>query len=175
MAIKKKLAGVMPDAIGKNNAKVWDLARITYVTNELEISQQRKQTTTISESLPDEQIPNYDPDLPLSDDLQDLRKLTPSQLKIYYQTLDVQQSYLSKKIANTKVAGDLLQRADVEQAFVTSFKMISNYLDSLPDLLERDGVIESNKVELAIKSVDRIRTELANSMSTYTDELKDEL
>ena len=177
MAIKKRLDGVAPDGVIKGGAKVWDISRITFVTNDLNVSLQRKSTSSLDfhqedhlSSLIEDDLSS---DIPLPEE--NLGKMTPAQLKVYFQTLDIQQSYLNKKSANAVKSGELIPKEEVRKSFVLSFKIMAEYLDSLPDILERDGLLESDKVDRAIKSVDRIRTELANTMSNMAKEIETEL
>ena len=162
-AVTKRIKGVTPDGkIGR--FMVWDISRVAILTNDAHTSIQ--QTYDLSKRN-DRSLGDISADEPLP--TSDLGSMTPNELKTYFQTVDIQQSYLKKKIANEETAGELLRKSDVLDSMVNSFKIISNYLDSLPDVLERDGLISSADMDKTINSVDRVRVELANSLDEFLE------
>jgi hypothetical protein len=100
--------------------------------------------------------------------------MTPSQLKTYFQTVSIQQEYLKKRRENLKDAKQLIPKEDVRDSFVTVFKIISIFFDTLPDVLERDGIIDKHKVDDAIEVVDSIRSDLAIKVEDYVVSLDNE-
>lgn len=102
----------------------------------------------------------------------DVVNMSHKDQKVYYQAKIAKEEYQKKRMENEKLSGSLIPVDEVRVSTVTAFKIMGNFLDSLPDVLERDGIIGNNKVDRAIKSIDRVREELSITMSTYAKELK---
>ena len=100
----------------------------------------------------------------------DIIELNPDKMKaaerrLHYQAEDLKQSANIKLRRNETESRVLIPAAEVEAALSTGFKAVALTLDTLPDTLERDGVIASSDVDAVIRIVDKLRDELANKLN----------
>ena len=64
-----------------------------------------------------------------------------------------------------EAAKELLPAADFERAMASAFKIVTQMLESLPDVLERDAGIDGHTVERCQEVIDRVRDDLFREMS----------
>jgi phage terminase Nu1 subunit (DNA packaging protein) len=98
--------------------------------------------------------------------------MTPSKLKVFYQAMTAKEDHKTRKMKNDTMLGLLLSREDVEITTAAAFKTIVNFLDILPDQLERDGLLRSDQVPVLIDSLDKARYQLASDLSSLNKELE---
>lgn len=100
---------------------------------------------------------------------------TPAELKTFYQAKQAEQGYIKTRTENARSAGELLDRGDVERTIIDAFKVVAHYLDSIGDILERDGVITHAEVAGVDRSVDSIREQMAAALREITNNKVDDL
>ena len=79
----------------------------------------------------------------------------------YYKAEDLRQSAMLKQHKNDMESGKLMVATEVERTIAEAFKKIALVMDTLPDLLECDGIIGSNDIERVINVLDNSRKQLA--------------
>lgn len=79
----------------------------------------------------------------------------------HYKAEDLKESALIKKRKNDAECGRLMVAQQVERTTAEAFKKIALTLDTLPDALERDGIISSSDVQKVISILDNSREQLA--------------
>jgi len=168
--VRKKLKGVEPD-IRKGNAWCWYIHRVAILSADAELAIQRRYDVSKRKDASLKDIQTADRPLPVTD----LGRMTPQQLKVYFQTVDVQQTYLKKRRENQVASKELIPKESVRENLSEVFKIIGNFMDSLPDVLERDGLIEGTDVDHAIELVDRVRHEMSTKVSEYADSMDDSI
>lgn len=103
----------------------------------------------------------------------DPRDMSPTQKINYYKAEDLMQSAMLKQLKNDTETGKLMIAQEVERTIAESFKKIALVLDTLPDLLERDGIIGSGDIEKVINVLDNSRQQLAIDLSEISPKTKD--
>ena len=93
---------------------------------------------------------------------------TPAELRTFYQAKKEEQQYIKTKNENELASGELLRADDAERTFIEAFKIVAHYLNSIGDILERDGVITHAEVEGVDESIDKIRAQLVDSLMEAT-------
>lgn len=83
----------------------------------------------------------------------DPEKLEPFKRKAWYQG---EHDKLRLQIERS----ELLTSLDVEQTFGATFKLVADFLDTLPDILERDCGANAAMITLIEKRLDKLREEL---------------
>lgn len=106
---------------------------------------------------------------------QKLSKMTPAQMKTYFQAKLARETYLKAKQDNLAASGELVEVADVERSAIAAFKIISNFMENMGDILEREGVISSAEVEGVNLVVDKQRDQLADAMLDLAPNIESEL
>lgn len=109
-------------------------------------------------SLPTEE--EYDPIYSRPDDL------NPADRRAYYQAEDLKQSSLLKRRKNQMEEYQLIQVHLVERGITLAFKAVVTSLNTLPDVLERDGIIDNLQISHVIELVDGMRATIAGDLST---------
>ena len=107
----------------------------------------------------------------------DPAKMNPLERIDHYKAEDLLQSSLIKKRKNNVEDGKLMVAHEVERVIAEAFKKIALTLDTLPDLLERDGIISSSDITKTIDVLDRSREQLAvdlGEISQATLDINDE-
>ena len=94
---------------------------------------------------------------------------TPSQMKAHYAAKDIEQAYIAKKMRNDMLSRTLLPADEVERMVAQAFKGVATYLDNIPDILERAGMISNDDIPRIIEQTDKIRNQLAEDMSKIGD------
>ena len=112
-------------------------------------------------------------DIP-ANDKDDIIELNPDKMhaaerRLHYQAEDLKQSANIKLRRNQVESRVLIPAVEVEAALSTGFKAVALILDTLPDTLERDGVIESSDVDRVIKLVDSTRDQLAATLGDLSN------
>jgi len=107
----------------------------------------------------------YKNSAPIEEETSDPDKMTSIEKINYYKAEDLRQSAKLKKLKNDAEEGKLMVASDVERTVATAFKKIALVLDTLPDLLERDGIIGSGDIEKVINVLDNSREQLAIDLS----------
>jgi len=109
---------------------------------------------------PDDATEETDPD-----------KMSPKARLTHYQAEDVKQASEAKHRKNMVENRQLVPAELLERSLAQAFKTVALVLDTLPDALERDGVIASSDVQSIIRIVDSCRDQLANDMSSLAPEV----
>lgn len=111
-----------------------------------------------------------DPDIEDDEEFEtDPDKMKPADRRMHYQAEDLKQAAAIKSRRNDVEAGQLLEAVEVERVLAQAFKTLALTLDTLPDMLERDGLIETHDVERIIEIVDNSRAQLANDLSKMSE------
>ena len=63
--------------------------------------------------------------------------------------------------------GDLVRRGDVERRFSSYVTIVVQMLETLPDILERDGGISGEAVERVQSLVDKVRADLHEQLTKH--------
>lgn len=100
-------------------------------------------------------------------------KMDPSARRLHYQAEDLKEAAKIKARRNAVESGQLLEAKQVEQVLAQAFKTLALTLDTLPDLFERDGLIQSSDVERVIEIVDNSRLQLANDLAKLSKTVMD--
>ncbi len=112
-------------------------------------------------------------DIEPSDDIEtDPTKMSPIGRINYYKAEDLKQASILKGYKNDLESGKLMEAIEVEPTIAEAFKKIALVMDTLPDLLERDGIIGSADVESVINIMDKSRQQLAIDLSEISPETK---
>jgi len=98
-----------------------------------------------------------------------LEKRNPKERLLHYQAEDSKQSARLKQRKNDVESGNLIHAVEVEQVLAQAFKTVALMLDTLPDALERDGMINGADVERAIVLIDIAREQLANDLANLSN------
>ena len=113
---------------------------------------------------------NKDKDLLELDDNGDPVSIgTPSQMKAHYAAKDMEQAYIAKKMRNDVTSRNLLPADEVERLIAQAFKGLATFVDNIPDILERGGMIKNSDIPRIIEMTDKIRNQLAEDMSKIGD------
>ncbi|RLA50058.1 MAG: hypothetical protein DRR42_14135 [Gammaproteobacteria bacterium] len=116
----------------------------------------------------------YIPDEPKEPTVEtDPNKMKPMDRKTYYQAEDLKQSAEIKFRRNALEAATLIPAEDVERVLAAAFKTIALTLDTLPDALERDGIISSTDVSYVLRIIDASREQLATTLGELAPEVED--
>jgi phage terminase Nu1 subunit (DNA packaging protein) len=135
--VAKMIRGI-PHAGVRDRGLVWHIADVTMLINQ---QLEREVTASPVEANPD--------------------RMSPKERLTYYRAEDSKQSALLKKLKNDLGSGDLIPVNEVEQVLATAFKTVVLMLDTLPDALERDGMLASDNVERVTVLIDAFRYKLA--------------
>ncbi len=100
-------------------------------------------------------------------------EMTAIQRINYYKAEDLRQSAKLKKLKNNTEEGKLMVATEVERTIADAFKKIALVLDTLPDLLERDGIIGSCDIERVITVLDNSQQQLAIDLSEISPMTKE--
>lgn len=104
-------------------------------------------------------------------------KMKPADRRVHYQAEDLKQAAELKQRKNDLERRAVIPADEVEQALAQAFKQIALLLDTLPDALERDGMVASSDIEQIIGIIDSNREQLAHDLSELsplTQEINDQ-
>jgi len=148
-----KMIGDTPPSGFRNNANVWRLSHVTSL---------------------DDVRPKYEPQKPdVEPEITDPDKMPPKMQLTYYQAQDAKNASELKQRKNMVESRQLIPAFEVEQVLAEAFKPIALLLDTLPDALERDGIIASSDAEALIAIVDSGREQLAETLAKLSPEVRD--
>lgn len=161
LVAKGRISTTKHSAKGKNGVYLWELADVC------ELIDKRIERDTINNLISktkrnNKAIENGEEINP--------QNLTPANFKLHFQGLEAREMYLSKKYKNELTTGVLMHSNDVEDKVIGAFKTVVDFLSNLPDRLERDGLIDSDKIVSLVKYVDAIRDQLASDLENFTNE-----
>lgn len=105
---------------------------------------------------------SYDPNKVVSDNPDEM---TPAERNLHWKAEDLKQATKLKERKNMVEARMLIPAHEVELSLASAFKTIALTLDTLPDSLERDGIISSGDIETIISILDSSREQLANDLT----------
>ena len=105
--------------------------------------------------------------------ISDPNKMPPKMRLTHFQAVDAEQAALMKQRKNMIEDRMLIPAFEVEQVLAQAFKPIALFLDTLPDALERDGMIASSDVEALISMIDSGREQLAEHLAQLSPEVRD--
>lgn len=100
-------------------------------------------------------------------------KMKPSDRRTHYQAEDLKQAAELKQRKNDIESRALIPAHEVEQALAQAFKTIALLLDTLPDALERDGMIAASDIHSIIAIIDSSREQLAVDLSSLSPAIED--
>lgn len=75
----------------------------------------------------------------------------------------------NERLKHDKSVGLLLEAADVEQQFAALVKLLAQFFDTLPDVLERDVSLTGEQVERVQSACDAVRAEMFSRVTTQED------
>lgn len=113
----------------------------------------------------------YDPNDEDSPEL-DPNKMKAAERRLHWQAEDLRQSMLIKQRKNQVESRELIPAQEVEKCLALAFKTIALTLDTLPDALERDGMIKPNDIGSIITIMDGAREQLAESLKGLSKEVE---
>ena len=141
-----------------NGRDCWHLDDVSTLIDKREktapiISAKTKQLLALSNVEPQDN-PDNDPTL-----------MTAVEKINHYKAEDLKESAMIKKRKNDVECARLMVATQVERTVAEAFKKIALTLDTLPDLLERDGIIANNDIQKVIALLDNSREQLAIDLS----------
>jgi hypothetical protein len=149
-----KMIGSTPPAGRRHGGMVWHLNDVSEM-----IDIRKKKEPEIA--APEPEVVS-DPD-----------KMPPAERRLHYQAEDLKEAAKIKARRNAVEAGKLLEAKEVEKVLAVAFKTLALTLDTLPDLFERDGLINTSDVDRVIEIVDNTRIQLASDLSKLSDSVSD--
>jgi len=99
----------------------------------------------------------------------DPEKMPAAERRLHYQAEDLKEAAKIKARRNAVESGQLLEAKEVEKVLAQAFKTLALTLDTLPDLFERDGLIQTADVERVIEIVDNSRAQIAVDLSRLSN------
>ena len=148
--IRKMLGQTAPEDVNCR-ARVWALSKIT--------------------SLNDVRAPYIPPEPKPETTETDPSKMKPADRRVHYQAEDLKEAAELKKRKNELESGAVIAAVEVERALAEAFKVIALLLDTLPDIIERDGMLAPSDIPSIITLLDGAREQLANDLSKFSDEV----
>jgi hypothetical protein len=148
--IGKRLGGT-PPAAQRNGGGVWKLIDVT--------------------TMMDIRKPVVAPVISTPDLITDPDDMAPADRRLHYQAEDLKQAAQIKARRNEIESGQLLEAGSVERVLAQAFKVLALTLDTLPDLLERDGLIQTSDVERIVEIVDNSRAQLAGDLASMSPDI----
>ena len=164
--VGKMLAGIGIVAKDPNGRHLWNLGDVTELKD-----------TRIKSSVAKNQWGEWDS----SDDGEafetDPNKMKPTDRRLYWQSVDLEQAAMLKQRKNAIESRELIPNDEVARTLTMAFKTVALTLDTLPDVLERDGIIGSGDIQTVIGILDSAREQLGNDLQIdkvrpYTELLK---
>jgi len=149
----KKMIGLTPPSGKRKNAVVWNIADVSTLNDVRE---------PYIPQLPNEEVTETDPN-----------KMKPADRRTHYQAEDLKQASELKKRKNDLERRSVIPAAEVESVLSQAFKVIALLLDTLPDALERDGMIAASDIHAIIAIVDSSREQLASDLSGLVPEIEE--
>lgn len=99
----------------------------------------------------------------------DVEHMSPLEKIDHFKGEDLRQSAIAKERKNMTEAGLLMESHVVERIAAEAFKKVALTLDTLPDLLERDGIIDSSSITKVIHVLDNSREQLAADLAEISE------
>lgn len=158
----------VPFAAKDNKTHLWNLSDVTELTDQ-------RPKKELKEGAWENQWGSHDPD---NDHIEtDPNKMKAAERRLHWQGEDLRQSTLLKERKNAVEARELIPAHEVELTLAGAFKAVTLMLDTLPDALERDGVIPPGDINKVISILDSAREQLNNDlleseMNPVTDLIK---
>jgi len=153
--LRKMIGGILP-VEKEGRALIYDIkdvAKIIETRESMMVEKYKNQQYKINNPEPEDEI------------IDDPEQMNPLQRINYYKAEDLRQSAQLKQYKNEVESGKLMVAQDVERTIADAFKKIALVMDTLPDLLERDGIIGSGDIEKVINVMDKSREQLAIDLS----------
>lgn len=151
------IGDVLHVATDEQGAYLWDIGTITTLTDK------RPKTNSKKDGTWSNQWGSHDPDddehIETNPD-----RMKAAERRLWYQSEDLRQSTLLKERKNAVEARDLIPAHEVELTLAGAFKAVTLMLDTLPDALERDGVIPPEDIGQVISILDSAREQLSNDL-----------
>jgi len=139
-----------------------DFYHLSNVSELMDFRKKDNRSNQVPEGAVENQWGVFDPNTPAMDDPD---QMSPAERRLWYQSEDLRQSMLLKERKNAVEERQLIPAQEVEMTLAAAFKAVALTLDTLPDALERDGVISSKDIERIINILDGSREGLANTLS----------
>lgn len=103
----------------------------------------------------------------------DPEKMKPADRRTHFQAEDLKEAARIKRRRNLVEDGELLKASDVEKHVAEAFKQIAMMLDTLPDMLEMDGLVLSSDIDTVIQVIDEARTNLATRLTKLSPDVEE--
>ena len=161
LIIKGRISTTEHKGTGKNGVYLWELGDIC------EIVDKRVERDSINELISKTKRNNKRKS---SGEDVDPKDLTPANFKLHYQGLEAREMYLAKRYKNEIATGELMESNNVEEVVISAFKTVVDFLSNFPDRLERDGLIQGDKIVELVKYIDDVRDQLATDLEVVINE-----
>lgn len=148
-----KMIGPTPPVGTRRNAHVWAIGDVTEMRD-----------------VRDPYVPQQQEEKPIETDP---AKMKPADRKTHYQAEDYKQSTMLKERKNAVESRELLPAQEVEITLANAFKTVALVLDTLPDALERDGIISSTDIAKVVNIIDGTRDQLATDLAELSPIVED--
>jgi len=140
--VRKMIEGIEPAGV-RDRGLVWKVSDVSTLQDQRQ-KQQQKIIESHVETNPD--------------------KMKPSDRRTHYQAEDLKQASLLKERRNMVESGELIYASKVEHVLAHAFKTVALTIETLPDVLNRDGLLDSADIERTIALIDDLRTKLATDL-----------
>ena len=147
-----RMIGTIPLATIPDNEEFYDLNAVTQIIDVNKVDKKEGWKNQWGEYDPDEEIET------------DPNKMKAAERRLWFQSEDLRQSTMLKERKNATEARELIPVREVEIGLAAAFKAVALVLDTLPDALERDGVIPSSQINTVIKILDSSREQLVQDL-----------
>ncbi|MEE9339945.1 MAG: DUF1441 family protein [Methylococcaceae bacterium] len=94
------------------------------------------------------------------------------ELTTYWRGQDLKESSRIKQRRNSTEERQLLNASDVEMANAKLFKILSTFIDTLPDVLEMQCNLKPDVVEVLIEETEQTKNNLYKQLMNLSDDLK---
>lgn len=78
---------------------------------------------------------------------------------------DMEQAFILKQIKVAQQKGSLLEADEIERVVAKMYKGLVMFMDNLPDILERKGLIDREDVTKVARLIDRTRDQMADDIA----------
>lgn len=163
--VKKRIGDIEPAPSAGRKAKVYDIADISELVDVRHNSAIKGTYDTHDKNEP----------VLLDENGKPLKEMSPTQMKLYYQGLDMEQSYRAKKLKNDTYERKMIPAEEIEKVQASAFKNVAKFLDNFPDIMERNGLVKKEHIPRIVVMTDKVRNQLADDMQQYDGGDPDEI
>lgn len=154
----------------KGNSKFYDIKDVATLTESRDLYAVERSTNNKYKSHHTNSTAVINPDDEIVNDPEQMNSIEKIN---YYKAEDLRQSAQLKQHKNDVESGKLMVATNVERTTAEAFKKIALVLDTLPDLLERDGIIGSGDIEKVIRVLDNSRQQLTVDLTDIAPAVKE--